>query len=83
MSKILIEHGWVIPMDGMNTVMEDGAVAIEDNRIVAVGDSEALDKNDFAANKLIDAKGKAVLPGLVNTHTHLVGAFNKGITESE
>lgn len=44
MSKILIEHGWVIPMDGKTPVIEDGVVAIEENRIVSVGERSTINK---------------------------------------
>ena len=82
MSKLLIDKGWVIPMaSSQATIIENGAVAIEDERIVSIGTSEEVKKSGFIADIIIDADGKAILPGLINTHTHLVGGFNKGITE--
>jgi len=80
MAKLLIDKGWVIPVDGRRPVIEDGAVAIQDDRIVAVGPRDEVRKH-FVADRTLDASGKAVLPGFVNTHTHLMGAFNKGLTE--
>jgi 5-methylthioadenosine/S-adenosylhomocysteine deaminase len=78
--KLLIDKGWVIPVDGRRDSIENGAVAIDGARIVAVGPREEVVKT-FKADKTIDAGGKAVLPGFVNTHSHLMGAFNKGLTE--
>jgi 5-methylthioadenosine/S-adenosylhomocysteine deaminase len=80
MTVTLIEHGYVIPV-GSNQVIEDGAVAFEGTRIVYVGAADQFDRRKFVPTKTIDARGKAVLPGLVNTHTHLVGAYMKALTE--
>ena len=80
MAKTLIENGWVIPMTQRNLTIPDGAVAIENDRIVAVGESAAVRKT-FRPDRTVDARGKAVLPGLINTHTHLAGGFNKATTE--
>ena len=81
MTRTLIEHGWVIPMDPGGETIPGGKVAIEDARIVAVGASDAVSTSEFKAERVINAAGKVVLPGLVNTHTHLVGGLNKATTE--
>ncbi len=80
MSCTLIEHGYLIPMDA-NRVVSDGAVAFKDSRIVYVGPSQEFDRDAFKPDRVIDARGKAILPGLVNTHIHLVGAYMKALTE--
>jgi 5-methylthioadenosine/S-adenosylhomocysteine deaminase len=78
----LIEHAWVIPVDGRQRQIDDGAVAIDGDRIAAVGTTAELAAR-FAGAKRIDASGKAVLPGFVNTHIHLIGGLNKGLTEDQ
>jgi 5-methylthioadenosine/S-adenosylhomocysteine deaminase len=78
--KILIDKGWVIPVDGRRSYIENGAVAIDGARIVAVGHRDDVLKS-FKPDRTLDATGKAVMPGFVNTHSHLMGAFNKGLTE--
>jgi 5-methylthioadenosine/S-adenosylhomocysteine deaminase len=70
----------VIPITGDRPYIERGAVAIEDDRIVAVGPTEEV-RSTFTPDQTVDASGRAVLPGFVNTHTHLMGAFNKALTE--
>lgn len=51
----------------------DGAVRIEDGTITAVGTTEAvLSRTDTRAFDVIDASGKSVLPGFVDSHTHFV-----------
>lgn len=78
MAKLRIDNGWLIPIDGRRDVVERGAVLIEDGRIVAAGPRDEI---RGAADTTIDATGKAILPGFVNTHIHLIGALNKALTE--
>jgi 5-methylthioadenosine/S-adenosylhomocysteine deaminase len=80
MACTLIEHGYLVPVN-TDEVIEDGAVAFEDSRIVYVGPASALDRNKLKVTRTVNARGKAILPGLINTHTHLVGAYMKGLTE--
>jgi len=57
-------------------IIEDGALAARHGRFVAVGPSAAV-LADFAADQVVDAQGKAVLPGFVDPHTHLVWAGDR------
>lgn len=66
---LLIKNGVVLTMDEDKTVYENGLVAIRENKIVAVSDGGDLD--EFAAKKVIDAEGGIVMPGMINTHTHV------------
>jgi 5-methylthioadenosine/S-adenosylhomocysteine deaminase len=75
---ILITGGTVLTMAGPN--IERGSVAIADGRIVAVGSSADLDPR-YAATTTIDAHGMAVLPGFVNTHTHVPMTLFRGIAD--
>ena len=61
--------------DGLGLI-ENGAVAVHDGKIVEVGGSEEL-CGKFEADEAIDASGKVVTPGLVDCHTHLVFAGNR------
>jgi 5-methylthioadenosine/S-adenosylhomocysteine deaminase len=65
----VLSADWVLPVDG--EPIEDGAVAIEDGRIAAVGRREDLGEGE----RFADA---AILPGLVNAHTHLEYAVYAG-----
>jgi 5-methylthioadenosine/S-adenosylhomocysteine deaminase len=80
MSRTVIQGGYVIPVD-TDKVIENGVVAIDGSRIAYVGTSAGFDAATFKAGTTIDATDKAVLPGMVNTHTHLVGAYIKALTE--
>lgn len=80
MATTLIENGYLIPMT-RDEVIENGAVAFDGSRIVYVGPADAFDRRKHRPARVVNAKGKAILPGLINTHTHLVGAYMKGLTE--
>ncbi|MGQ9623850.1 MAG: imidazolonepropionase [Candidatus Bathycorpusculaceae bacterium] len=60
-------------------IIQNGSLAIRDGKIVAVGKTPEITKH-FKAENVINAKGKTVLPGFVDPHTHLVFA---GSRESE
>jgi cytosine/adenosine deaminase-related metal-dependent hydrolase len=66
---ILITGGTVITMDSARRVLEDGAVAIRGDRIVAVGASKELAER-FTPRETIDAHRKVVMPGLIDGHGH-------------
>ncbi|HVL58418.1 MAG TPA: amidohydrolase family protein, partial [Burkholderiaceae bacterium] len=80
MTRTLIRHGYLIPMTG-DAVIEDGVLAFDESGIRYAGPNTGFDSGGFAADVTIDAAGKAILPGLVNTHTHLIGAYIKALTE--
>jgi 5-methylthioadenosine/S-adenosylhomocysteine deaminase len=75
---LLIERGIVLPMTGEDDLIWDGAVAVDGSRIVAVGSREELGRR-YEARQVIDAHEHLVMPGLVNTHMHLFGAFARGL----
>ncbi|MCP8940757.1 amidohydrolase family protein [Alsobacter sp. SYSU M60028] len=69
MADILITGGVLIPVDPQRRILQDGAVAIAGDRILAVGPTaEVVAAHD--APTRIDARGKAVLPGLIDGHAH-------------
>ena len=71
-----IEHGTVLTLDGQRRIIEDGAVGIRGDRIAAVDETAALAGQP--ADRVIDATGRLVLPGLVSAHCHNVQALARG-----
>ena len=55
-------------MDLDRRIIKNGSIYIEKPKIVSIGKNEDV---SFRADKVIDAKGKIVIPGLINTHHHL------------
>ena len=76
-AEILVTNGVVVTMDPDRRVYEDGAVAIEGRDIVEVGPTEEVTAN-MDAERLIDATGQLVMPGLVNTHVHVPDILYRG-----
>lgn len=75
---IVVTGGTVITMAGPN--IDDGAVAIDNGDIVAVGKSADIAKR-FAGTDTIHARGSAILPGFVNAHTHVPMTLFRGIAD--
>ncbi|HEX7315579.1 MAG TPA: amidohydrolase [Pyrinomonadaceae bacterium] len=77
---LIVSGGTVVTMDARRRVIEDGAVAVSGGRIVAVGmRGEIIGR--FTARETIDARGRAVIPGLVNGHTHIPMSLFRGIAD--
>lgn len=74
---LLVHGGAVLTVDEAGTVVHSGAVAVHEGEIVAVGQAEELCTR-FTADESIDASDCLVLPGLVNTHTHLAMTLLRG-----
>ena len=80
-SKILIEHAdWVVTMDPERRILADGAIAIEKDRIVAIGSTRDVAPK-FKAEKTINASGKLVIPGLIDTHVHSTQQLGRGLAD--
>ena len=74
--RIIIENAAIVTMNDDDDVFFAGSMVIEGNRIVSVGGSEAARGFDRKNAKVIDAGGKAALPGFVDLHYHT--AIGKG-----
>lgn len=76
----LIIGGRVLMMDEKNTIMPNGAIAIEGEKIIAVAPVEEI-KSLFTAKTEIDARNSLVMPGLINGHTHAAMTCFRGIAD--
>ncbi|MFH0517095.1 amidohydrolase [Streptomyces sp. M41] len=74
---LLVRGGDLLTVDDAGTVVRDGAVAVDEGEIVAVGAAAELCAR-FRARESVDAVGCLVLPGLVNAHTHLAMTLLRG-----
>lgn len=77
-ADLVVTHGYVLTMNDRKDVLEDGAVAIQGARLVAVGTSAEIDAR-FQATRTIDARGAIVMPGMVNAHTHASMTVFRGL----
>jgi len=76
--SLVINNGIVITVDGNRRVLNPGSVAINGTDIVAV-DTPATIAARYKAAETIDATGKVVMPGLINTHTHAAMVMFRGL----
>jgi 5-methylthioadenosine/S-adenosylhomocysteine deaminase len=74
----ILADAWLITMNERREVLEGASVCVEQDRIAAVGTREALKKR-FPEAEVVDCKGHIVMPGMVNTHTHLFQTLFKGL----
>jgi len=74
---LLIEGGVVVTMDPAGRILYDGAAAIRDGHIVAVGERGEL-AGRYRARRTLEGRGKALLPGFVDTHHHCLQNYLKG-----
>jgi 5-methylthioadenosine/S-adenosylhomocysteine deaminase len=77
---LIVTNATVITMDRAGRTIPLGAVAIDGRDIVAVGTASEIAAK-FTASDSIDAKGRVVLPGLINTHTHAPMVLYRGLAD--
>ena len=76
---LLIIGGTVITMDPTRRIIENGAIAVRNGEIVRVGTAAEL--RGTRARQTINAAGKVIIPGLINTHTHVPMSLFRGIAD--
>ncbi|MEO6391415.1 MAG: amidohydrolase [Pyrinomonadaceae bacterium] len=77
---LLVLGGTVVTMDSTRRIIEDGGIAVKDGKIVAVG-TRAEIASRFTAKQTINATGQAVMPGLINGHTHIPMTLFRGLAD--
>lgn len=76
---ILIKNATILTMDASFSTIEGGCIAIKDGSIIDVCSGTC----SFKTAKEIDASGKLVLPGFVNTHTHAAMTIYRGLADDK
>jgi len=76
---LIIDDGTVVTMSSKG-IIRDGAVVVENSRIVDVGKSPDL-RRKYSGYEKINAKGKVIIPGLVNTHQHAAMSLLRGYAD--
>lgn len=78
-TDILVSNGTVLTMDSKDTQLRNGVVAIEKDKIIAVGHMDEF--STWKASRIIDARGGIIMPGLVNAHTHASMTCFRGLAD--
>ncbi|MFQ5979344.1 MAG: amidohydrolase family protein [Candidatus Heimdallarchaeota archaeon] len=82
MVDLLILHGTLLTMDHQRRIIHDGAIAIKKERICDVGQAVDLETR-YDAKRVVDATGKVVMPGLIDTHGHAGHSLLKTVAENQ
>ena len=77
-ADLLISGGTVVTMDANRAIIDDGAIAVKGDTILAVGPQAEIESR-YAAAQTIDARGRLVLPGFINGHTHVPMTLFRGL----
>jgi len=77
-ADLIITGGYLIPMNDRNEIFDPGAVAIAGDRILAAGPAADIEAK-YEAKRTIDARGHAILPGLIDIYSHAGHGMVKAI----
>jgi hypothetical protein len=78
-AEIILRQGKIISADEKDNIYQ--AVAIRDGKIISLGSNSSIKKLQGPATKVIDLKGKTVIPGLIDSHMHAIRAALSYSTE--
>src|SRR5437667_71002 len=71
-ADLILHNGQVLAVDERFSIHE--AIAVQDGRIIRVGPSAEVLKSRGPRSEVVDLQGRVVLPGLMDSHAHPVGA---------
>jgi len=77
---LIIAGDYVVTMDDSRTVIENGAVAVDDGIIIAIGTQVEIE-NQYAAKQTLAGEQRIVTPGLVNGHGHAAMTLMRGLAD--
>ena len=77
MGTLRIDNGIIVTLDAEDRCIQSGSVFVEDGYVIEVGAASAPHRE---ADRVIDAQGRVVMPGLINAHHHLYSTFARGFT---
>ncbi|GCE09677.1 amidohydrolase [Dictyobacter aurantiacus] len=77
---MLITHATILTMNASREIITDGAIAIQQDRIIAIDKTPVLQER-YPDEEQLDASDKLVIPGLIDTHVHLAQAMIRGCAD--
>ena len=83
MTTTLVVNAAIVTVNGADDVIDPGWILIEDNFIDSLGPGQPSAAVIGRAESSIDCSGMAVMPGMVNAHTHLFQAFFRGLADDK
>jgi cytosine/adenosine deaminase-related metal-dependent hydrolase len=80
-NSTLYTNATIITINPEREVILDGAILVTGSRIVAVGKTSTLSKDLPENTKIVSLAGRIILPGFINTHSHLAQSLLRGLAE--
>jgi 5-methylthioadenosine/S-adenosylhomocysteine deaminase len=77
---LIVEGDYVLTMDGDMTLIEKGAVAVDDGYVLAVGPVADIDA-EYGAEERLEGGSRVVMPGLINGHSHAAMTLLRGVAD--
>ncbi len=77
---LIVRGDQVVTMDAAMTIIEDGAVAIDEGIILAVGAADEIESK-FTADETLTGDNRIVMPGLINGHSHAAMTLLRGVAD--
>lgn len=77
---LIVLGDYVVSMDESSSVVESGAVAIDDGLILAVGPADEI-KAEYSAAETLAGENRIVMPGLINGHSHAAMTLLRGVAD--
>lgn len=78
-NHLVIENITILTMNSAREIKENASIVINGSQITEIGSADEI-RTQFPDARYMDGKGKVVMPGLINCHTHIAMSLQKGIT---
>ena len=76
----LIHARWIVPVEPDGVVLDHHSLVIRDGRILAILPSAAA-RSRYTARDIVDLPTHALIPGLINAHTHAAMSLFRGLAD--
>ncbi len=81
---ILLKNPVIITMDGGRSILRGRSILIDGDKIARIAEESVIRKSfGLRRCKVIDCRGRVVIPGLINSHTHVAMSFFKGLGHAD
>jgi 5-methylthioadenosine/S-adenosylhomocysteine deaminase len=77
---LIIEGEYIVTMDDDGLILRDGAIAVDDGLIIAIGSADDINRK-YSANGTLAGDNRIVMPGLINGHSHAAMTLLRGVAD--
>jgi len=77
---LIVKGDHIVSMDSAGTLIEGGAIAVDEGVILAIGNAEDIESR-YSAVETLDGENRVVMPGLVNGHSHAAMTLLRGVAD--